>query len=49
MDIVTGSAPAAFQLHRFSMVYSERVRLMVSGPAPSLGINEFGIYDEPGL
>lgn len=49
MDIVTGSAPVPFQLHQFARVRTERVRLMISGSAPSPGIAEFGIYDEPAL
>jgi alpha-L-fucosidase len=48
IDILSGNAPATFQLHQFKRVTSERVRLIIAGSAKSPGVAEFGVYDEPG-
>jgi alpha-L-fucosidase len=47
VDIVSGRAPSKFQIHQFPRTRAERVRLTITASEQSVGIAEFGIYDEP--
>ena len=47
VDIVSGRAPVAFEIHQFGRVAAEQVRLILEGSGKVPGIADFAIYDEP--